>query len=113
MMPMSLLLSSLRASSLSTLIHSEWSPKFSLIFTIKFQQRIGQYKLFKVHHNLVYLGERIPKNNEHTEIVNKVLELKIKWVTQEWDSNLSKLVFEWTLEEMLCDIPPLSRDGQS
>jgi hypothetical protein len=38
--------------------------------------------------NLVYLGERIPKSNEHTEIIGEVLEFKIKWFTH-WGSNLS------------------------
>jgi hypothetical protein len=39
--------------------------------------------------NLVCLGEQILKSNEHTKIVGEVLEMKIEWVTQEWDSNLS------------------------
>jgi hypothetical protein len=51
-MPTSLMWSSQRAGSLSTLIHSEQSPRSSSVFAIKSPQRRGQYKLFDVHHNL-------------------------------------------------------------
>jgi hypothetical protein len=50
----------------------------------------GQHKLSEFHHNLgdsqTTLGlsrGQVPKSNEHTEIVDEVLELKIERVTQE------------------------------
>jgi hypothetical protein len=51
-MPTSQLWSSQRAGSLSTLIHSERSPRSSLASTIKSPQRRGQYKLSGINHNL-------------------------------------------------------------
>jgi hypothetical protein len=51
-MPTSPLWSSQRVGSLSTIIHSERSPRFSLVSTIKFPQRRGQYKLSRINHNL-------------------------------------------------------------
>jgi hypothetical protein len=45
---------------------------------------------------LVTLGQpspsrgQVPKRNEHTEIVDEMLELNVEWVTQEGGSNLSK-----------------------
>jgi hypothetical protein len=87
---MSPLRSSQGAGSLSTLILSEQSPRSSLASTIKSPRRRWQYKLFKVHHNL---GDtrttpspskgQVPKSNEHMEIIDEVLELKIKRVTHE------------------------------
>jgi hypothetical protein len=51
-MPMSPLWSSQRAGSLSTLIHSERSPRSSSVSTKKSPQKRGQYKLSGVNHNL-------------------------------------------------------------
>jgi hypothetical protein len=51
-MSMSPLWSSQRVGSLSTLFHSERSPRSSSVFTIKSPQRRGQYKLSDVNHNL-------------------------------------------------------------
>jgi hypothetical protein len=89
-MPTSPLRSSQRVGSLSNLNLSEQSPKSSSVSTIKFPQRRVQYKLSEVHHNL---GDswttpspsrgQTPKGNEHTEIVDEVLELKIERVTQD------------------------------
>jgi hypothetical protein len=89
-MPTSPLSSSQRARSLLTLILSERSLRFSSVSTIKFPQRRGQYKLSEVHQKL---GDsrttpspsrgQVPKNNEHTHIVDEVLELKLERVTQE------------------------------
>jgi hypothetical protein len=86
-MPTSPLRSSQRVDSLSTLILSEWSPRSSLVSTIKSPQRRGQYKLAEVHHNIgdskatpsLSRGQ-VPKSNEHMEIIDEVLELKIKRV---------------------------------
>jgi hypothetical protein len=44
--------SSQRAESLSTLIHSEQSPRSSSVSTNKSPQRRGQYKLSGINHNL-------------------------------------------------------------
>jgi hypothetical protein len=50
----------------------------------------GQYKLSEVHHNLDNSQTtpspsrgQVSKSNKHTEIVDEVLELKIKRVTQD------------------------------
>jgi hypothetical protein len=72
--------------------HKEWDLYWSKtsmndhkdlvhFFTIKSSRRRDQYKLFKVHHNL---GDswstpspsrrQVPKRNEHTEIIDEVLE---------------------------------------
>jgi hypothetical protein len=87
---MSLLRISQRVRSLSILILSERSLRSSLVSTIKSPKKRGQYKLSDVHHNLgdsrttpsPYRGQ-VPKSNEHTEIVDEVLELKFERVTQE------------------------------
>jgi hypothetical protein len=56
----------------------------------------GQYKLSEVYHNLgdsrtTHSPSRgqVPKSNEHTKIIDEVLELRVEWVTQENGSNLS------------------------
>jgi hypothetical protein len=85
-----------KAGSLSILILSEWSPRSSLVSTIKSPRRRGQDKLSEVHHNLDDSHTtpspsrgQVPKSNEYTEIVDEVLESKIERITQEWSTNLS------------------------
>jgi hypothetical protein len=51
-MLMSPLWSSQRTGSLSTLIYSEQSPRSSSVSMIKSPQIRGEYKLFRVNHNL-------------------------------------------------------------
>jgi hypothetical protein len=78
-----------------------------LIFTIKSPQRRGQYKLSEVHHNLSDSRTTpspsrgwIPKSNEHTKLVDEVLELKIEWVTQRMAQIFPRnLGLEWSLRE--------------
>jgi hypothetical protein len=78
-----------------------------LVSTIKSPWRREQYKLSKVHHNL---GDSqitpslsrgwIPKSNEHTKLIDEVLELKIEWVTQRMAQiSPRKLGLEWSLRE--------------
>jgi hypothetical protein len=43
-----------RAGSLSIIIHSEQSPRFSSVSTNKSPQWRGQYKLSRVNHNFGY-----------------------------------------------------------
>jgi hypothetical protein len=76
-------------------------------FTIKSSQRRGQYKLFEVHHNLgdsrttlVRLGDKPPKKNEHTEIIDEVLAWRLSGPLKRMAQiSLRKLRLEWSLRE--------------
>jgi hypothetical protein len=106
-MPTSPLWSSQRATSLSTLIHSEWSPRSSLVSTIKSPQRRGQYKLSEVDHNL---GDSqttyFMKGNESPRATNTQRSLMkcLSWrssgsLKSEAQISHRKLGFEWSLDE--------------
>jgi hypothetical protein len=114
---MSPLRSSQRAGFVSTLILFKRSPRSSLVSTIKSPRRRGKYKVSEVHHNL---GDsrttpspsrgQVPKINEHTEIVDEVLELKIeRSLKSAAQISPRKLRFEWSLRERSLELKRVSQ----
>jgi hypothetical protein len=96
-MPTSPLWSSKRDESLSTLIHSEGSPRSSSVSTIKSHKGEGNTNSPGSTTTLVTPRQPSPsrgtnpKSNEHMKIVGVVLEMKIKSVTQESGWSLGSL----------------------
>jgi hypothetical protein len=109
--------SSQRARSLSTLILSERSPRYSSISIIKSPRRRGQYKLFEVHNDHVTPGQHLVHLGDKSPRVMNTRRSSMKWVS--WRSRGSleseaqishrKLRFEWSMRERSLELKRVSQ----